>query len=701
MAMQVSIEGYDSFVQIGLGGMAAVYKARKISIDKVVAIKVLFPYLANDESFIERFQREAKSAARLQHENIVNVIDFGESDGAYFIVMEYYEGLDLGDLLKKHHHIPLDIAVLLLLEVCLGLEAAHDNNIIHRDIKPGNIICTRQGGVKIADFGLARNSETASVITQPGKVLGTPAFMSPEQAAGRDIGPPSDIFSLGVVAYELFCNKRPFEGDSYSEVLEKIQTFDPPPLAEINPLIQPDFDAIVQKMLVKNPDRRYQTTTDVIAELEEAMDKFQIPRDRRRLTRHIENPYEYQKTVNEKIISRCLSQGAFFLQKGKSHLEDAKKEFERILYLDPGNERAKKHLTRILAELGQTEKTVEVTQVTPVDGVKTSSHRAAGWIKEVDQNRADSIQDRWKRIAREKVWVVPVLVFVLLAAAFPFFSGNEPLKSLFGGTNTAPVLSAPSKLTVAEGQLVEFTIQAQDAEGTDVTFTVEGLPKGASLSKAGGFTWAVAYDQAGSHRIRFLANDGESVSSIETVIDAQDTPLALNIKNPGKQVVREGRELKIKLAAASPVGNPVTFNLDSGPEGMAIQGNRLVWKPKPGQTGSFTAKVSGTDGVASGSRAVEVQVKTTPTKKKPMPKPGRLSVYFLGGIGEFFLDGKLFEKQPPFTSAPVAAGRHTAGCKMSAGGSLKEFEIEVSSDKETIIEYEAGREPAVNQGGGS
>ena len=152
MAIHVTIDGYDSLEQIGVGGMAAVYKARKTSIDKVVAIKVLFPYLASDESFIERFQREARAAARIQHENIVNVIDFGESEGAYYIVMEYYDGLTLEDILKERRELPLDIAIQVLLEVCYGLDSAHSHDTVHRDIKPGNIIFTSQGGIKILGY---------------------------------------------------------------------------------------------------------------------------------------------------------------------------------------------------------------------------------------------------------------------------------------------------------------------------------------------------------------------------------------------------------------------------------------------------------------------------------------------------------------------------------------------------------------------
>ncbi len=699
MAIQVSLEGYDSLEQIGVGGMAAVYKARKISIGKVVAVKVLFPYLANDESYIERFQREARSAAKLQHENIVNVIDFGDSDGAYYIVMEYYDGLTLADILKRQQTVPLDISILILLEVCLGLEAAHAKNVIHRDIKPGNIICTQQGGVKIADFGLAKNSEGATVVTQPGKVIGTPAFMSPEQAAGQNINPQSDIFSLGVVAYELFCNKRPFEGDSYSAVLEQIQTVDPPPLVELNPLVQPELEQIVRKMLAKDLSKRYQRATDVVSDLERAMDKFQVTRDRRRLAKYLKNPTEYESAFKEKLISRSLSQGMFFLQKGKAHLEDAKLEFMRILYLDPENERAKKYLSKILSELGQDDQTVTVEQVAPRVCSPGAPRKDLKGTREKQRTGPRSARTPPRASKKKKqFWVVPLFVIVLLGAFFPLWRDKVPLRGPFEMINKAPVISAPAELTISEGETIEFVLQAADAEGDTVIFSAEKLPREARLSDAGLFVWQVAYDQAGTHRIRFHASDGNNVSKTETVINAKDTPLSLDFATPGKHTIREGQELKLTLAAASSLDLPVTFKLLSGPEGMTVRENRLNWKPAKGQTGTFRATVSGTDGYAEGSQTVEVRVR--PDVKKPAAKLewGRLSVYFLGGIGEFRMDGNKFEKQPPFTGVPVAAGRHTVLCRMLKDGSTKEFQITVKPGEETVIEYELGKEPVVSQG---
>jgi hypothetical protein len=360
MAIHVAIEGYDSLEQIGVGGMAAVYKARKISIDKTVAIKVLFPYLAGDASFVDRFQREAKAAASIQHDNVVNVVDFGESDGSCYIVMEYYDGQTLEDLMKARPGIPVDVAAQILLEVAYGLEAAHKRDIVHRDIKPANIIYTRQGGIKIADFGLAKKSDSVSMITQHGKVIGTPAYMSPEQAAGRPVGPPSDIFSLGVVAYELFGRRKPFEGNTYSEVIEKIQTMDPPAVTSVNPLIEPEFERIVTRMLAKDERDRCADAGALIIDLEAAMEKSKIARDRRRLAAYIADPDAYDARSKEKTVTQCLSRGAFFMQKGEGHLDDALLEFRRILFLDPTNERARKNLERIRSKRGDDGRTVTI-----------------------------------------------------------------------------------------------------------------------------------------------------------------------------------------------------------------------------------------------------------------------------------------------------------------------------------------------------
>ena len=231
MQATLDIPGYDSFEQIALGGMATVYRARKTSIKKPVAIKVLFPHLAADFRFIDRFQKEAEVAARLQHDNIVGVIDYGESGGQHYIVMEYYDGIALDTLQKRFPVLAVDASLAILVHACNGLEAAHAARLVHRDIKPANMILTHQGGLKIADFGLARDSEALTRTSQEGKIVGTPAYMSPEQTRGDTVTQQSDLFSLGVVAYEMLTGERPFGGAHYAEVVQGIQNTEPIPVS--------------------------------------------------------------------------------------------------------------------------------------------------------------------------------------------------------------------------------------------------------------------------------------------------------------------------------------------------------------------------------------------------------------------------------------------------------------------------------------
>ncbi|HET6349507.1 MAG TPA: serine/threonine-protein kinase, partial [Candidatus Krumholzibacteria bacterium] len=292
------IRGYDSFEQIAVGGMAVVYKARKQSLKKAVAIKVLLPHLAADPRFITRFQQEAEAAARVQHENIVNVIDYGKSEVSYYIVMEYYDGLTIEELVRRYPRLPLDVALSIILNVCYGLEAAHAENLVHRDIKPANIIFTRQGGIKIADFGLARDVEKFTMVTHAGKVVGTPAYMSPEQTRGETVGTQSDIFSLGVVAYELLTGRRPFEGASFSEVVDRIQSHEPAAVSSLNPSVDATIAHIVTRMMAKRTDERYGRVADVILETETLMDQYGLRRDRRVLTEFFEDPEGYASAAN-------------------------------------------------------------------------------------------------------------------------------------------------------------------------------------------------------------------------------------------------------------------------------------------------------------------------------------------------------------------------------------------------------------------
>jgi tRNA A-37 threonylcarbamoyl transferase component Bud32 len=294
------IIGYDSFEQIAVGGMAVVFKARKQSLKKTVAVKVLLPHLAADARFVTRFQQEAEAAARIQHDNIVNVIDYGRADNSYYIVMEYYDGHNVEELLRAEQLLPVDIALGIALHVAYGLDAAHAANLVHRDIKPANIILTRQGAIKIADFGLAKDVEKLTLVTHDGKVVGTPAYMSPEQTRGEPVDKPSDIFSLGVVLYEMLAGKRPFEGSSFSEVVDRIQSFDPPSPRALNPQVDVSIESVVVKMIAKSHLQRYASMTAVIADLEAVMGEHGFRVDPRALKEFSGDPAAYGAAAGER-----------------------------------------------------------------------------------------------------------------------------------------------------------------------------------------------------------------------------------------------------------------------------------------------------------------------------------------------------------------------------------------------------------------
>jgi serine/threonine protein kinase len=344
MQAVLRIAGYDSFEQIAVGGMAVVFKARKLSVKKTVAIKVLLPHLAADARFITRFQQEAEAAARIQHDNIVNVIDSGKSDGAYFIVMEYYDGLTVEELLSTQSHLPIDVALSVVLNVCYGLEAAHAQNLVHRDIKPANIIFTRQGGIKVADFGLAKAIDKLTLVTNAGKVVGTPAYMSPEQTRGEAVGTASDIFSLGVVAYEMLAAKRPFEGASYSEVVDRIQHVEPQAVASFNPLVEEQFEQIVRRMLAKPLNARYAHASEIVMDLEEAMDQQGLRRDRRGLEDFFKDPAGYAQKSNAALLARLNGETPRAPDKSRNV---GARHYRKILYLNPDDDAARAALQRM------------------------------------------------------------------------------------------------------------------------------------------------------------------------------------------------------------------------------------------------------------------------------------------------------------------------------------------------------------------
>ena len=271
MATPTEVAGrYRLDRRLGAGGMSTVFLAMDSVLERPVAVKLLAEHLAEDDDFVARFRREALAAARLQHPNIVQVFDSGEDPGSHrhFIVMEYVEGPSGADLLRDHKQLEIEDAVAIVRDACHGLDYAHRAGVVHRDVKPGNLLLANDTHTtKLADFGIAKAAEQTR-ITQVGSVLGTAAYLSPEQARGDEAGPPSDIYSLGVCAYQFLTGRLPHEYTSLTELALKQQQESVEPITVHRPEVPAALDRAIRVCLERDPSDRYATTIEMARALD-------------------------------------------------------------------------------------------------------------------------------------------------------------------------------------------------------------------------------------------------------------------------------------------------------------------------------------------------------------------------------------------------------------------------------------------------
>lgn len=262
----VKIANYTIQKELSRGPITTVFLATQTALERSVLLKILNVQWKGEKDLVERFHREAKICARLKHSNIVNIFDFGTSENSFYLAMEYVEGWNLADFIKQNHPLPLPVILFIFHELLNGIQYAHARGVIHRDIKPANIMIGKEGTVKISDFGLATIADFPA-LTETGGTVGTPAYMSPEQAQGKKLDPKSDLFSLGTTIYEMVCTENPFWGENFADSIQLILNKKQTPLIKKREDTPDWLSDLVRKLLEKNPQKRPSSATEIIQQL--------------------------------------------------------------------------------------------------------------------------------------------------------------------------------------------------------------------------------------------------------------------------------------------------------------------------------------------------------------------------------------------------------------------------------------------------
>jgi len=326
---------YEILGELGRGAMGVVYKARDPLIGRLVALKTVMPGMLSDADLLKRFYREAQSAGRLQHPNIVVIYDLGESNGLPYIAMELVEGESLQKIIGRGEVLPLATKLRLMIQICRGLGYAHRHGVVHRDVKPANILVTVDGSVKVVDFGIVHLADTG--MTSTGMILGTVSYMSPEQLRGEHVDARSDIFSVGIVMYELLSGRKPFEGANVTAILLQIATGEPASISELVPGIPSAVEGVVRKCLRKDPEERFQSLEDVAFELE-----------------------PLARNLQRGVVEGMVQQGREFL--AQNELTRAEEVLRNALALDSSHDAAKSLMAKVQTELRRLKASAHIKQ---------------------------------------------------------------------------------------------------------------------------------------------------------------------------------------------------------------------------------------------------------------------------------------------------------------------------------------------------
>jgi eukaryotic-like serine/threonine-protein kinase len=340
------LDKYDMLEEVGHGGMAVVYRGRDTILDREVAVKVLHAHLADREESRRRLQREAKTVAKLHHDNIVEIFDSSDPSSAdeSYIVCEFIHGVTLRDWLDERWVARPVLAAMIAHRLCLPLEHAHSLGIVHRDIKPENVMIREDGVLKLMDFGIAQILDTQR-LTTTGQLLGSPAYMAPELINGKPVDKRIDIFALGVMLYQLATGELPFSGRNPAQVLNRILEGDYKPPALLNSKVDEDLEAIIAKALALKPQDRYQSASSLANALEDYLRQFAVEATPAELTAYFSNPELYVDDLDRRVCRELMRRAARSMRDGNG--ARALRLLSRVLELDPDNRRAAAMLDKV------------------------------------------------------------------------------------------------------------------------------------------------------------------------------------------------------------------------------------------------------------------------------------------------------------------------------------------------------------------
>jgi len=664
-----SIRNFEIKELIATGGMAAIYKAVQVSLDRTVAIKILHGHLAQDKDFITRFEREAKAAANLKHENIVNIIDFGKTEDVYFIAMEYVEGKSLKDLMHTVDFMPCEIALTIAREISQGLDHAHKKGVVHRDIKPANILIGLDGTIKIADFGLAQAQDLISV-TVTGSIVGTPAYMSPEQAGGKKIDHRSDLFSLGVVIYEMITGRKPFSGQNYSSIIHEILTVVPPKPIEANPLIPREISAIIEKMLDKDPELRPQSAGGISDEITAYFRKMKLECSRREVSQFLNAPENYLVHLKKERKEKHLERGLHFMGLGDEKIDDAISEFDKIIQLDPSDTRVLGYLKDLQARKAKKAAKPAVREMKKAPSVKKRSLPLFA-ILGIPALVIALVLVLLILKGKNKPAPAPQLQFGVLriisdpAAAIVFFDHQDLGRSTPADLDSVAAGTHALELRKAGYEDLEKTVDIKGGDTVTLELTMTKLaqaPAYGGLNIASNPSGATVYlDNLNTGRttpclLDSVVTGPHNVKLTKAGYNPWQTPCTVAPGKPGQV------SATLKPVAAEPVTGTSYLKVAASPWAKIYIDNKYI----------ETTPIAQSLTLSSGSHRIKLENPSYKVWEKTMPFPAGQTVTLdvkldpLDGFlkitvkpwADVYIDGKFYETTPIAGSIKLASGKH-------------------------------------------